>query len=47
MNGEQIGLISQVILVDAHKFTSEPIAIINLPCRVPYGFHGAFMPTIS
>lgn len=38
---------SRVILVDAHKFTSEPIAIINLPCRVPYGFHGAFMPTIS
>ncbi|KAL7595358.1 hypothetical protein Lser_V15G28267 [Lactuca serriola] len=38
---------SRVILVDAHKFTGEPVAIINLPCRVPYGFHGAFMPIIS
>lgn len=36
--------ISRVIIVDAKKFTSEPVAIITLPSRVPYGFHGAFMP---
>ncbi|CAN4119234.1 unnamed protein product [Withania somnifera] len=34
---------SHVYIVDAKKFESEPIAIIMLPCRVPYGFHGAFM----
>ncbi|KAH0715635.1 hypothetical protein KY284_008540 [Solanum tuberosum] len=35
---------SQVYIVDAENFESEPIAIILLPNRVPYGFHGAFMP---
>ncbi|KAL4592249.1 hypothetical protein LXL04_005237 [Taraxacum kok-saghyz] len=39
--------ISRVIIVDAHKFTDEPVAIITLPSRVPYGFHGAFMSLIS
>ncbi|KAK9079455.1 hypothetical protein SSX86_001126 [Deinandra increscens subsp. villosa] len=37
---------SRVIIVDAKKFTSEPVAIITLSSRVPYGFHGAFMPMI-
>nr|XP_043613814.1 carotenoid 9,10(9',10')-cleavage dioxygenase 1-like [Erigeron canadensis] len=36
--------ISRAIIVDAKKFTSEPVAIITLPHRVPYGFHGAFIP---
>ncbi|MCD7469516.1 hypothetical protein HAX54_008616 [Datura stramonium] len=35
---------SHVYIVDAKKFESEPVAIIILPNRVPYGFHGAFMP---
>ncbi|PHT28432.1 hypothetical protein CQW23_31945 [Capsicum baccatum] len=35
---------SQVYIIDAKDFESEPIAIIILPSRVPYGFHGAFMP---
>ncbi|KAL5788531.1 hypothetical protein ACOSP7_005480 [Xanthoceras sorbifolium] len=35
---------SQVYIIDTKKFTSEPVAKITLPCRVPYGFHGAFMP---
>ncbi|XP_059277570.1 carotenoid 9,10(9',10')-cleavage dioxygenase 1-like [Lycium ferocissimum] len=39
--------ISQVCIIDAKKFTEEPIAIITLPSRVPYGFHGAFMPLAS
>ncbi|KAI3791989.1 hypothetical protein L2E82_05857 [Cichorium intybus] len=39
--------ISSVIVLDAQKFSSEPVAIITLPCRVPYGFHGAFMSLIS
>ncbi|EXB58586.1 hypothetical protein L484_008741 [Morus notabilis] len=36
--------ISQVFLIDAQKFSGEPVARITLPCRVPYGFHGAFIP---
>ncbi|KAL9167979.1 hypothetical protein ABFS82_05G131600 [Erythranthe guttata] len=39
--------ISQVYIVDAKNFSSEPVAKITLPCRVPYGFHGAFMPFSS
>ncbi|KAL7159334.1 hypothetical protein ABFS83_01G020300 [Erythranthe nasuta] len=35
---------SQVYIVDAKNFTSEPVAIVTLPSRVPYGFHGAFVP---
>ncbi|KAK0571518.1 hypothetical protein LWI29_017420 [Acer saccharum] len=36
---------SQVYIIDTKKFSGEPIAKITLPCRVPYGFHGAFMST--
>ncbi|KAJ8555479.1 hypothetical protein K7X08_012975 [Anisodus acutangulus] len=39
--------ISQVCIIDAKEFTEEPVAIITLPSRVPYGFHGAFMPLQS
>ncbi|KAK8553519.1 hypothetical protein V6N13_062321 [Hibiscus sabdariffa] len=35
---------SQVLIIDAKSFTSKPVAKITLPYRVPYGFHGAFMP---
>ncbi|KAJ7958565.1 carotenoid 9,10(9',10')-cleavage dioxygenase 1-like [Quillaja saponaria] len=36
--------ISQVYIIDTKMFSSEPVATISLPRRVPYGFHGAFMP---
>ncbi|KAJ7958563.1 carotenoid 9,10(9',10')-cleavage dioxygenase 1-like [Quillaja saponaria] len=35
---------SQVYIIDTKRFSSEPVAKITLPGRVPYGFHGAFMP---
>ncbi|KAL0394083.1 UNVERIFIED_CONTAM: Carotenoid 9,10(9',10')-cleavage dioxygenase 1 [Sesamum latifolium] len=35
---------SEVYIVDAKKISSEAVAKIRLPCRVPYGFHGAYMP---
>ncbi|KAB5553229.1 hypothetical protein DKX38_010540 [Salix brachista] len=38
---------SKVYIIDTNNFTSEPVAKITLPCRVPYGFHGAFMPIPS
>ncbi|KAG6389428.1 hypothetical protein SASPL_150896 [Salvia splendens] len=36
--------ISHVYVVDAKNFCNEPVAVIDLPRRVPYGFHGAFVP---
>ncbi|KAL0394081.1 UNVERIFIED_CONTAM: Carotenoid 9,10(9',10')-cleavage dioxygenase 1 [Sesamum latifolium] len=39
--------ISEVYIVDAKKISSEAVAKIRLPCRVPYGFHGAYMPLIK
>ncbi|KAL0288587.1 UNVERIFIED_CONTAM: Carotenoid 9,10(9',10')-cleavage dioxygenase [Sesamum angustifolium] len=36
--------ISEVYIVDAKKISSEAVAKIRLPCRVPYGFHGAYVP---
>ncbi|XVF35449.1 hypothetical protein REPUB_Repub18cG0147000 [Reevesia pubescens] len=36
--------ISQVYIIDTRNFSSEPVVKITLPCRVPYGFHGAFIP---
>ncbi|KAF3616119.1 putative carotenoid 9,10(9',10')-cleavage dioxygenase 1-like, partial [Capsicum annuum] len=39
--------ISKVYIVDAKDFGSKPVAIIILPSRVPYGFHGAFMPLFN
>nr|GMD48900.1 carotenoid 9,10(9',10')-cleavage dioxygenase 1-like [Ipomoea batatas] len=34
---------SQVYMIDAKHFSNEPTATITLHCRVPYGFHGAFI----
>ncbi|KAM2868941.1 hypothetical protein FF1_016939 [Malus domestica] len=39
--------ISQVYVIDTKKISSEPVAKITLPRRVPYGFHGAFKPISS
>ncbi|OMO91086.1 Carotenoid oxygenase [Corchorus olitorius] len=36
--------ISQALIIEAKNFSGEPVAKITLPFRVPYGFHGAFMP---
>uniref|UniRef100_A0A061RE98 carotenoid 9,10-dioxygenase n=1 Tax=Tetraselmis sp. GSL018 TaxID=582737 RepID=A0A061RE98_9CHLO len=34
---------SDFVVFDAKTMSSEPIAKVQLPCRVPYGFHGLFM----
>jgi len=31
---------SRVVILDAQKMEAEPLAIIELPVRVPLGFHG-------
>uniref|UniRef100_A0A7N0V540 Uncharacterized protein n=1 Tax=Kalanchoe fedtschenkoi TaxID=63787 RepID=A0A7N0V540_KALFE len=36
--------ISQVYIVDAQSFSWEPVVKMSLPGRVPYGFHGSYMP---
>ncbi|XP_057434748.1 carotenoid 9,10(9',10')-cleavage dioxygenase 1-like [Lotus japonicus] len=35
---------SQVHIIDTKKFSGETVVKITFPHRVPYGFHGAFMP---
>ena len=35
---------SDVVILDAQGFSDEPAAVIPLPVRVPYGFHGNWLP---
>ncbi|KAK0578416.1 hypothetical protein LWI29_009986 [Acer saccharum] len=46
VNNEETN-VSQVHIIDAKKMESEPVAKIALPQRVPYGFHGSFVPLPS
>ena len=36
--------ISSLVIVDATAVTAGPVAWIDLPQRVPYGFHAAWIP---
>jgi carotenoid cleavage oxygenase len=38
---------SDVIVVDATNFEAAPVATIHLPRRIPYGFHGTWIPGAS
>jgi carotenoid cleavage dioxygenase len=38
---------SDVIVVDATEFEAAPVATIHLPRRVPFGFHGSWIPSAS
>ncbi len=35
---------ADVVIIDAQDFTAPPVATIHLPVRVPYGFHGNWVP---
>jgi carotenoid cleavage dioxygenase-like enzyme len=35
---------SDLVILDAHDFTAPPVATVHLPVRVPYGFHGSWIP---
>ena len=35
---------SEMVLIDARDFTANPVARVLLPQRVPYGFHGTWLP---
>jgi carotenoid cleavage dioxygenase len=34
---------SDFVVLDARRFEDEPVATVRLPCRVPIGFHGAWI----
>ena len=33
------------MLLDAQDFTAPPVATVHLPVRVPFGFHGNWVPS--
>jgi len=35
---------SDVVILDGSRFGAEPEAVIHLPARVPFGFHGSWVP---
>jgi carotenoid cleavage dioxygenase len=35
---------SDLLLIDATRFDAKPVARIHLPTRVPFGFHGSWIP---
>ncbi len=35
---------SDLAIIDAADFTGKPVATITLPQRVPFGFHGSWIP---
>ena len=35
--------LSEFWLMDAKTMSSNPIAVVNLPVRVPFGFHGLYL----
>jgi carotenoid cleavage dioxygenase-like enzyme len=35
---------SDVVILDARDFAGDPVATIHLPVRVPFGFHGSWIP---
>jgi carotenoid cleavage dioxygenase len=38
---------ADVVILDAQDFSGDPVATVHLPQRVPFGFHGNWVPTQS
>ncbi|MHB8219631.1 MAG: carotenoid oxygenase family protein [Acidimicrobiales bacterium] len=36
---------SDLVIIDASRFGGQPDAVIHLPARVPFGFHGSWLPS--
>jgi carotenoid cleavage dioxygenase len=36
---------SDLVVLDATSFSGPPVATVHLPARVPFGFHGSWVPT--
>jgi carotenoid cleavage dioxygenase len=41
-NGERNA--SDVVILSGQDFTGSPLAVVELPVRVPFGFHGGWFP---
>ncbi|GAA2816464.1 carotenoid oxygenase family protein [Kitasatospora paracochleata] len=37
---------SDLVVLDADDLTAPPVATVHLPARVPYGFHGSWLPDL-
>ena len=35
---------SDLLVLNAQDFTGDPAAVVHLPVRVPFGFHGNWVP---
>ncbi|WP_437916179.1 carotenoid oxygenase family protein [Sorangium sp. So ce302] len=38
------GSATELVVLDASRFASPPVARVRLPCRVPLGLHGEWLP---
>jgi carotenoid cleavage dioxygenase len=38
---------SDLVILDATSFAGPPVATVHLPARVPFGFHGSWIPSDS
>jgi carotenoid cleavage dioxygenase len=38
---------SDLVILDATDFGGRPVATVGLPQRVPFGFHGTWVPTAA
>ena len=38
---------SDLVILDATAFAGPPVATVHLPGRVPFGFHGSWLPVDS
>lgn len=38
---------SDLVILDSTSFAGPPVAIVHLPARIPFGFHGSWVPTGS
>jgi carotenoid cleavage oxygenase len=38
---------SDLVILDGTSFGGPPVAVVHLPARVPFGFHGSWIPTGS
>ncbi|WP_434041666.1 MULTISPECIES: carotenoid oxygenase family protein [Sorangium] len=38
------GSATELVLLDASRFAAPPVARVRIPCRVPFGLHGEWLP---